>query len=187
MLTPGNRSGLTVITTCSPHNFDLVRSRGADHVFDYRDPVSIEEIKGIVGNNLKYIFDCIGEMPAPSFCFECMSTEGGRYVTVDMPQESPRDNIETFRVTGQTAYGEHCEIKGSGFFPGSEFCMDFPAQPENYELCTKFLERSAKLLAEGKLKTHPADVREGGLEGVVEGLKDLKEGKVSGQKLVYKI
>ena len=181
------RSGLTVITTCSPRNFDLVRSRGADHIFDYSDPGAIDEIKRIVGNKLKFVFDCIGETPAPSFCFSCMSTEGGRYITVDKPQKSPRENIETLRVTGQTAYGEHCEIKGSGFFPGSDFGMDFPAQPEHYEFCTKFFASSARLLAEGKLKTHPADIRNGGLEAVVEGLKDLKEGRVSGQKLVYRI
>jgi len=29
------RSGQTVITTCSPRNFDLVKSRGADVVLDY--------------------------------------------------------------------------------------------------------------------------------------------------------
>ena len=29
------RSGLTVITTASPRNFDFVKSLGADHVFDY--------------------------------------------------------------------------------------------------------------------------------------------------------
>lgn len=29
------RSGLTVITTASPRNFEFVKSLGADHVFDY--------------------------------------------------------------------------------------------------------------------------------------------------------
>ena len=178
---------MTVITTCSPRNFDLVKSRGADHVFDYKDSNSIAEIKRIVDNDLKYVFDCIGEQPAPAFCFDCMSTEGGKYVTVDIPQAPPRENIETFRVTGQTSYGEHCEIRGSGFFPGSDFCMDFPAKPQDYEFCTEFCEKSMPLLADGRLKTHPAEVREGGLEGILQGLQDLKAGKVSGQKLVYKI
>lgn len=30
-----HRSGLKVITTASPRNFDLLESLGADHVFDY--------------------------------------------------------------------------------------------------------------------------------------------------------
>jgi NADPH:quinone reductase-like Zn-dependent oxidoreductase len=37
----GIRSGLEVITTSSPHNFELLKSLGADHVFDYvRDPIN---------------------------------------------------------------------------------------------------------------------------------------------------
>ncbi|OBT55594.1 hypothetical protein VE04_03586 [Pseudogymnoascus sp. 24MN13] len=31
-------SNLEIITTCSPNNFDLVESLGADHIFDYNDP-----------------------------------------------------------------------------------------------------------------------------------------------------
>lgn len=34
----GQRSGLNVIATCSPHNFDLVRSNGANAVFRYKLP-----------------------------------------------------------------------------------------------------------------------------------------------------
>ncbi|KAK4866417.1 hypothetical protein LT330_008349 [Penicillium expansum] len=51
--------GLDVITTCRPHNEDLVRSCGAKYVFDYNDPnviVKITEVALI----LRYIFDTIG-------------------------------------------------------------------------------------------------------------------------------
>jgi hypothetical protein len=34
---------------------------------------------------------------------------------------------------------------------------------------------------------HPVKLGSGGLEGVLDGLDQLKEGKVSGVKLVYKI
>jgi hypothetical protein len=33
------RSGLEVITTSSPHNFELLKSLGSDHVFDYVRPL----------------------------------------------------------------------------------------------------------------------------------------------------
>lgn len=187
LLTSEPSSGLTVLTTCSPHNFDLVRSRGADHVFDYRDHNVIAEIKRLSNHDLRYVFDCIGEGPAPSFCFESMSAEGGRYVTVDKPQEPPRKNIVTMRVTGQTGYGEDCEIKGSGFFGSSDFSMFFPASQEDYEFCTEFYGKTAKLLAEGRLKMHPAEVGDGGLQGILQGLHALRTGKVSGRKLVYRI
>lgn len=36
-----SRSGLTVITTASPHNFELLKSLGADYTFDYVRLLSI--------------------------------------------------------------------------------------------------------------------------------------------------
>ena len=43
-----------------------------------------------------------------------------------------------------------------------------------------------ELMGEGELKAHPPKVGQG-LEGVVEGLGEMKQGKVSAVKLVYKI
>lgn len=37
-------AGYEVITTASPHNFEMVRSLGASHVFDYRSPTVKEDI-----------------------------------------------------------------------------------------------------------------------------------------------
>lgn len=42
-----------------------------------------------------------------------------------------------------------------------------------------------ELLAAGKLQVHPVRVGDNGLEGVLEGLKELQEGNVLGEKLVY--
>ena len=61
-----------------------------------------------------------------------------------------------------------------------------PAKPEDFEFAKKQWSLTEKLLAEGKLKLMPT-VRQGGLEGVFEGLDDLRHGKVSAHKLVYKI
>lgn len=43
-----------------------------------------------------------------------------------------------------------------------------------------------ELLAEGKVKVHPPRVSEG-LEAVIGGLDEMRQGKVSATKLVYKI
>ncbi len=43
------------------------------------------------------------------------------------------------------------------------------------------------LLREGKIRVHPPSVRPGGLRGVLEGLKELREGKLSGEKIVYRV
>ena len=62
-----------------------------------------------------------------------------------------------------------------------------PAMPEDFDFAKKFFGITEDLLAEGKLKTHPEKVGPNGLEGVLQGLKDLKNDKVTGQKLVYRV
>lgn len=42
-------------------------------------------------------------------------------------------------------------------------------------------------MQEGWFKGHPFEVVPGGLQGVQTGLRDLKEGKASAVKYVYKI
>ena len=62
-----------------------------------------------------------------------------------------------------------------------------PAQPQDLEFGKGFWELSRELLADGKVKVHRPDVRQGGLKGVFEGLDEMRQGKVSGVKLVYKL
>jgi hypothetical protein len=44
-----------------------------------------------------------------------------------------------------------------------------------------------KALQQGKLEGHPFEVRPGGLEGVEQALQDLKDGKASAVKYVFRI
>jgi hypothetical protein len=69
-------AGLTVITTCSPHSFDLVRSYGADAVFDYRSSTAAEEIKTSYPNIIRAL-DSISEGPSTDFCARVFSKKGG--------------------------------------------------------------------------------------------------------------
>lgn len=64
---------------------------------------------------------------------------------------------------------------------------EFEAKREDQEFAARFWKMAGELLAQGKLKVHPPDVRPGGLEGVLEGLDELRQGKVSGKKLVYRV
>ena len=53
-------AGLNVVTTCSRKHADLVRSYGAKHVFDYKDPQVVQKIKQATPG-VKYVFDTIGK------------------------------------------------------------------------------------------------------------------------------
>ena len=43
------------------------------------------------------------------------------------------------------------------------------------------------MIASSQIAVHPPRVGRGGLQGVFDGLEQLKEGKVSGVKLVYRV
>ncbi|KAL9115284.1 MAG: hypothetical protein Q9187_007340 [Circinaria calcarea] len=58
---------------------------------------------------------------------------------------------------------------------------------DHFEMGVMFWSLNAKLLAEGKIKTHPITVREGGLQGIPDGINDVGTGKVSATKLVYRV
>lgn len=63
----------------------------------------------------------------------------------------------------------------------------FPASPEDFESARSFFATTEALLADGRLKTHPEKVGGEGLKGVLRGLVDLREGRVRGEKLVYRV
>jgi len=48
-----------------------------------------------------------------------------------------------------------------------------------------WVETLNKLLERGLIRAHPAVVREGGLDKVLQGLEDIRSKTVSGRKLVY--
>lgn len=63
----------------------------------------------------------------------------------------------------------------------------YPAVPEDYEFMKRFSALAEELLKDGKIKVHPLRVEGEGLKGVLDGLQLMREGKVSGQKLVYRV
>ncbi|CDM32165.1 hypothetical protein DTO013E5_3622 [Penicillium roqueforti] len=169
-------SGYKVLTTCSPHHFDLVRSLGADDVYDYKDPQAPAKIRKDTDNNLKLVFDCISLDSSAAFCDNAISTDGGEYSSL-LSVKINRANVNDRYTLAYTTIGEAFSF---GDTP-------IPAKPEDKAHAEKFIPIVEDLLAQGKIKAHPTKVGEHGLKGVIEGLKLLKEGKVSGEKLVYNV
>ncbi|KAF2624513.1 zinc-binding oxidoreductase ToxD [Macroventuria anomochaeta] len=168
-------SGAKVFATASPHNFDLVKKLGADHVFDYKDPGCGEKIRKISNDKLKLVFDCISEHGSEKICAAVIGSAGGYYSGL-LPgplKDFPRQDVKHGWTFAYTALGE-------------KFNDKVPAKPEDYEFGVKFWKAAEELFNSGKIKAHPTLVRDG-LEGVPQGLNDLKDGKVSGKKLVYRV
>ncbi|PQE23526.1 zinc-binding oxidoreductase protein [Rutstroemia sp. NJR-2017a BVV2] len=169
-------SGYKVLTTCSPRNFDLVKSLGADAAFDYNDPKSAAEIRKYTNNNLKLVLDTISLESSAAFCDQAISSEGGDYSAL-LPVHIERPNVNDRLTIAYTAVGE-------AFTFGD---LPVAAKPEDKVFTEMFWGLSEKLLVEGKVRVHKPRVLPGGLKGALEGLELLKEGKVSGEKLVYNV
>ncbi|KAI8999970.1 putative zinc-binding oxidoreductase ToxD [Gaertneriomyces semiglobifer] len=170
-------SGWKVVTTCSKHNFDLVKSLGADAVFDYNDSNATKDIKAYTNDSLTHVFDTISLDPTAKFCADCIGSKGGIYSSLLPISSFPRADVKNNSTLAYTASGE-------GF---NKFGQDFPPNKGDYDFATEFWELTGRLLKEGKVKVHPPKVGKDGLKGVLEGLNEMRQGKVSGVKLVYRV
>ena len=154
---------------------------GAFAVYDYKDPECGKKINAATNDSLHLVWDTISTEDSAKICAEALSSKpskGAKYGTI-LPVKLPgrEDEIETTFTFMYTIFNESFTKAG----------RETPAIPEDFEFAKKFFDLTEKLLAEGKLKTHPAKVGEKGLEGALKGMEDMKNGKVSGEKLVYRV
>ncbi|CCF34701.1 TOXD [Colletotrichum higginsianum] len=175
-------SNCTVVATCSPKNFDYVKSLGADFCVDYRAEDCAEQIKAFTKGRLRHAWDCIATAQSARICAAAMSIRGGHYssllylVPSIVKKINPKINCST--TLGYTILGETIE-KETVIEP----------RPDDYEFGKMFWGVSEKLLQEDKFRPVRQIINEGGdgLEGVLHGIKYLKQGNVSAGKLVYTI
>ena len=170
-----------MLATSSPHNFDKLKQAGADEVFDHTDATSCAaSIHTAAGGNLRYAFDTVTEGESAAICAGALTKEKGvaRYISSQPLQEFPRadDDVVRDMLMVFPCWGE--ELRHGE--------LVFPAQPDQAEAADKFFRIVEKLLESGEIRTFES-LRSGSLEGVKDGLNELKQGKVSGQKLVYAI
>lgn len=148
---------------------------------DYNSANCGEDINKYTENKLEYAFDCIAEGNSPSICAKAMASSGGQYTNLlsvtkeEIHKTNP--NITVGSTLGYTVVGESFKKMGH----------EFPAKPEDFEFGKMFWDLSAELLGNGKIKVHKVSVNEGGkgLSGVLTGMQLMRDGKVSGKKLVY--
>ena len=170
-------AGYKVVVTCSPQNHKLVKSRGADEVFDYNDAEWPAKVRKLTENKLKYAWDTICE---PKACCEALSSEdeGCRYSTILLVDEDfPRKGVEASQTLMYTMFGEYFD----------KYDLEWPASQADWEFAKMWMGLTEKLVAEGKLKAHPKRIESSGLEGIVRGIEELRQEKVRGEKLVYRI
>ena len=166
-----------MVTTASPRNFDLVKSLGADQVFDYNEPDVGKKIREATNDKLKYAWDTVGLASSAKICSDALTSgPGARYGTILM-EKPPRDDIKFSATLLYTSVGESFDKFGS----------HFDGNPAHFEFVKGWFGEAIHYIADGKVKVHPVKVGADGLKGALQGMADMKEGKYSGEKLVYRI
>jgi len=127
---------------------------------------------------MAHAFDCISTEDSVRISSEALSMSGGTIVTLAPGLTSHKPNVTVKSILAYTAIGE--EVGWENSSRGT-----IPAKSEDYEFAKNFWTLTERLLAHGRLKPHPISKREGGLDGILDGLNDLRDGKNSGVKLVY--
>ncbi|EED12985.1 alcohol dehydrogenase, putative [Talaromyces stipitatus ATCC 10500] len=170
-------AGYKVISTSSPKNSNLLKSLGAEEVFDYKDPECGKKINEYTRNKLRYAWDCIATASAAQICADALTTEpGARYGGI-IGVKFPREDVKHTDTLAYTGLGEDFEKRGRKFLNNEK----------HGEFQSMWFEIARTFLAAGRLRPHPVSVRPKGLVGAIEGMETMKKGEYSAEKLVYRV
>uniref|UniRef100_P0DXV9 Trans-enoyl reductase resD n=1 Tax=Aspergillus sclerotiorum TaxID=138282 RepID=RESD_ASPSL len=174
-------SGFAPLAVCSPDHFDLAERLGAVAVFDYADGEdAVEEIQDYVrgmGQPLLKAWDTISIPSSARFCGDALSSGNGPQYASLLSMTCPRPDVTSTTTMAYTVFGEDW---GMG-------TAHFPASGVDAELGRRWWALVQQLLNEGRIQTHRIIAGEGGLDGVLGGLQQLRDSQVRGGKLVFRV
>ncbi|KAL1605107.1 Zinc-binding oxidoreductase alcohol dehydrogenase [Paraconiothyrium brasiliense] len=168
----------TVITTCSPRNFDLVKSVGAQHVFDYSDADVVNRIKQ-VAPDLQYVFDTIGNESSSAIASKAIRQQGGGLCTVRPGKANTEECTAQTKVTDVLVWTAFLKDHAYGE-------LKWPANEDDHEIAAELFENLPEWLEKGVVKPNAQSVKKG-LEKVKDGFQEHRDGKISAYKIVYEV
>lgn len=180
-------AGYKVLTAASPHNFDLVKQYGADAVVDYKSGSTEqvgEQIRKLTNEALELALDCVSEGESSIICLNAFGSRG-RELNLLLPPSDKASALakeKNIKIEFTLAYTLVTEHKFD-FIPGV-FAVDPVAKDTAFY--KELVKDIPKFITEYGIK--PAPIQENGrLDDILKGFEYMQSGKVSGQKLHYKI
>ncbi|EPQ55103.1 GroES-like protein [Gloeophyllum trabeum ATCC 11539] len=152
-----------IIVTASPRNESLLKSLGATHVIDrsLQTEALRSALSAATTAPIDLIFDAVSLSETQQAAYDLLSPGGTLALTLP-----PTINVDS-------------QARKRVFF-----IRGIAHIPELRKDAANFFAALEGLLANGHIKPNPVRVLPDGLKGVAAGLKELEEGRVSGQKLV---
>ena len=153
-----NAAGYTVIATCSTHNFEFVKARGASHVFDYNnEEETLKAIREL--GTIDHIYDCVSLPSSISALIKLFSSSWGM----------EKKEVTIYTLTPPSMYGNPTLPEGLN----AKLVLFRSSAPENTELVEWMLKKGGYLetgLKDGWLRGVDGESI-GGLESVAKGLE----------------
>lgn len=162
----------------------------------------VQAIKAGAAGQLRYAYDAISEKGTLETIAEAFEDKGGKISEcwslsdwTSFGLGSPADELIPparlfFRTLLATAYTLTYDDALLSSLPSNittTRTLVATAYGDDTEFAAKYYRLAGDWLEKGELKGMKVTVVDRGLEGVDEGLKRLQEGKISGEKLVYRI
>jgi len=161
----------TVTTTCSPKNFEYVRSIGATHTIDYHSSDVVEQIRTVTGGALHHAIDCISSETAEQ-CARALATSSAAAA------DEPVPTVVLVVGKADSFAPTYPQARFEAVLLASAYSL-----PDVFLSAARIVAECSALLNDKALQPNPLEVLAGGLAGIPEGLKRLEAG-VSGVKLV---
>jgi hypothetical protein len=211
--------GYKVATACSPRNFDVVKSYGADAAFDYKDAdACVKSIREVSGGGVDVAMDCVSEGESQIISMKSFNDKPGHQLNIilipDPAAAAIRPDIPiaptllytvwgevstiqvarvarvgcttrtTRTIAPETKYGSDTQAFNFGPREGPE--IPLPALPDQRAWFAELVAKTPEFIEVLGIRPAPYIIR-GGLEDIPAGFADMQAGKVSAQRLVYKI
>lgn len=165
------------------------------------------KVKAASGDTIRYALDSISVRKSQAISAAVIGPSGGKVVhllAVD-PSATDRTDIERICKLAFIAPVWHWPVVVVPRLQLSVLCTDTiiysslgraytyatgqggPAVPEDRVHMVQFLKKVPELVREGKVKPLPVKLWKGGLDAIPQGLRYMKEGRVSGEKIVYRV
>jgi NADPH:quinone reductase-like Zn-dependent oxidoreductase len=170
-------AGLKVVTTASPKSHDLVKEYGADDVFDYRSPTAVEDIIQAYPN-IDRAMDCFSEGGSTEFCARVVHKSRGWVTTLLDSGKTEIDGVKVDFLLAYTVFNEEFQ-----WLP--PMGPRFSKVPSDNEALRRFYGALPEISKQ--LKPPPLKQLDGGLGNLSAGLDLLRQGRVSGTKLVARL
>ncbi|CCH43386.1 hypothetical protein BN7_2934 [Wickerhamomyces ciferrii] len=173
--------GLNVLTTASSKNHEYLKSIGADETFDYRDPKSLEQLTKF---DISYALDTVSADNTFQQTYD--ATKGSSNVRLDNLLF-----IQDKDLKKDDRSGKHTVVNSTLAYvavgrPINAYGMTLEITPEQF---TRFKELWFNVLPNhlSSIKHANLKVLKSGLESANEGFELNKQGKVSAQKVVFRV